>query len=338
MSKPTAFISYGREDHKAAKRLFGDLRNLGADPWLDSESLLPGQKWKSEVKKALRRSRYFIALLSSHSVMRKGYVQREIVEALRILDEYPESDVFVIPARLDECDPSHETLSELHRVDLFPIWQSGIERIGALLFNTTLHPVTGINTRSGTDLVMITEKYRLAEREHPRAVDIFFSLRNAGRDNLLVYDLGLRSLEADGQACHHMHAVSPRVQLRVGLGVGGRSDDTTALLDENPYSFQQARYEALIGDVAGSDESPRSLSFRSVLREQVVTLAVAESQSFVLSVFGASCADLKAKFRIAALYHDSSGSRREVISRELFVITFHESRRPGRMQVELMDT
>ena len=46
MAKPTVFISYAREDFPAAKRIYDELRRAGVEPWLDKESLLPGQKWK----------------------------------------------------------------------------------------------------------------------------------------------------------------------------------------------------------------------------------------------------------------------------------------------------
>jgi DNA-binding Lrp family transcriptional regulator len=123
------FISYGREDVEAAKKIYSELKAEHLDPWLDKESLLPGQKWKVAIKKAIRESRYFLALLSSHSVSRKGFVNKELSDALEVLEEYPESEIFLIPVRLDDCQPSHERLSELHRVDMFPSWGEGMRQI-----------------------------------------------------------------------------------------------------------------------------------------------------------------------------------------------------------------
>ncbi|MGC1931965.1 MAG: toll/interleukin-1 receptor domain-containing protein, partial [Candidatus Nitrosopolaris sp.] len=99
----TVFLSYAREDSDAAKRLYEDLKNDGLSPWLDKESLLPGQNWEIEIRKAIKNSRYFIALLSSNSVDKRGFVQKEFKFALEVLDEVPESQIFVIPARLNEC-------------------------------------------------------------------------------------------------------------------------------------------------------------------------------------------------------------------------------------------
>ena len=123
------FISYGREDAEAAKRIYQELKVAGLEPWLDTESLVPGQKFKLAIRKAIRESRYFLALLSHRSVSRKGFINKEIAEALEILKEYPESEVFLVPIRLDDCRPSHEELSELHRVDMFPSWDEGMRQI-----------------------------------------------------------------------------------------------------------------------------------------------------------------------------------------------------------------
>lgn len=129
MEPVTVFISYAREDREAARRLFKDLKSYNVIPWLDEESLLPGQRWKEEIRKAIKRSSYFIALLSTNSLSKRGHVQKEFRDALDILDEIPESDIYVIPIRLEECEPTHEKLQELHRVDMFPSWRDGLHRV-----------------------------------------------------------------------------------------------------------------------------------------------------------------------------------------------------------------
>ncbi len=127
--KRRVFICYGREDVAAANRIYRDLTETGYEPWLDTQSLIPGQKWKHAIINAIRSSRYFIALLSSHSVSRRGFVNKEIREALDVLAEFPDEQHFLIPARLDDCTPSDQRLSELQRVDMFPLWDEGIRQI-----------------------------------------------------------------------------------------------------------------------------------------------------------------------------------------------------------------
>lgn len=83
MSKESmVFLSYAREDQKDAKKIFEDLRKHGVNIWADFDSLIPGSKWKTEIKKAIKESRYFLAVLSNNSVSKKGFVQKEMTMAL----------------------------------------------------------------------------------------------------------------------------------------------------------------------------------------------------------------------------------------------------------------
>lgn len=123
------FINYAREDSESAKMLFTDLHSAGFEPWIDDVSLGVGEKWKRRIKLEIRQSDYFVALLSSRSVGKKGHVQDEIRQALEILDLYPDNEIFVLPLRLDDCRPTHLRLAELTWVDLFPNWEVGIQKV-----------------------------------------------------------------------------------------------------------------------------------------------------------------------------------------------------------------
>jgi len=127
------FICYAREDVEMAKRLYDDLERAGVSPWLDRKKLLPGQNWKRAIKQAMKDSAYVLALLSSNSVSKTGYVQKELREALDLLEHFPPSKIFIIPARLDDCRPVDERLQDLHRVDLFSSYEEGLERIMQVL-------------------------------------------------------------------------------------------------------------------------------------------------------------------------------------------------------------
>ncbi len=67
----------------------------GLNPWLDREKLLPGQNWRYEINTAIKESAYFVALLSSSSVSKCGYVQKELKIAIEILDQHPASSFFL---------------------------------------------------------------------------------------------------------------------------------------------------------------------------------------------------------------------------------------------------
>jgi hypothetical protein len=123
------FISYAREDAEMATRVYEDLRRHGHEPWIDERDLLPGERWSDSIKKAIHESAYVLALMSKNSVNKKGYVQKELREAIDVLDGFPEGEVFLIPARLDNCVPSHKVIREVNWVDLFPVYETGFGRI-----------------------------------------------------------------------------------------------------------------------------------------------------------------------------------------------------------------
>ncbi len=123
------FISYAREDRQSADRLYSELEALGFEPWLDTVDLLPGARWKNVIKHAIKTSSHFMALMSSNSVTKRGYVQGELKKALEVLEEVPEDEIFIIPVRLDPCKPTHAKLKEPEWVDLFASYEDALDRI-----------------------------------------------------------------------------------------------------------------------------------------------------------------------------------------------------------------
>jgi hypothetical protein len=113
------FLCHSSGDKPAVRDLYHRLRSAAdyISPWLDEEDLLPGQRWQDEIPRAVRESDVVIVCLSRSSVNKTGYVQKEIKYALDVADEQPEGAIFLIPARLEECELP-ERLKHLHRVDL----------------------------------------------------------------------------------------------------------------------------------------------------------------------------------------------------------------------------
>jgi hypothetical protein len=124
--KLRVFLSHASTDKQPIRELYKKLMDEGFEVWLDSENLIAGQSWQVEIPKALRNSDVVIICLSKNSVNREGYVQKEIRMALDTSMELPEGDIFVIPARLEEC-PVPEALAKYHWVDLFD--ESGFEKL-----------------------------------------------------------------------------------------------------------------------------------------------------------------------------------------------------------------
>ncbi|UCE07749.1 MAG: DUF1566 domain-containing protein [bacterium] len=133
--KPKIFLSYAHIDLGYAKKIYDDLKRYGLEIWFDKESLLPGQDWEKEIKKAIRESDYFIALLSDKCLSKRGFVHSALKFSFEIVEKYFPSDtgIFVIPVRLDDCKPSdaYERLGRLHWIDVFPEteYQNGLKKI-----------------------------------------------------------------------------------------------------------------------------------------------------------------------------------------------------------------
>ena len=163
------FISYAREDSSSAERLYRDLSNLqGVTPWLDSKKLLPGVRWKMEIMQALKTCDLFVVLLSSNSVSKNGFVQREVSEALEKLKTFPPDRVYLIPARLDDCSPKHPELHELQWVNLYPKWEDGVRLIGKTITQLTGKPVDTPSAPDDSVMETITSPESFQRRLHVR--------------------------------------------------------------------------------------------------------------------------------------------------------------------------
>jgi hypothetical protein len=112
------FLSYAREDEEKVKKLHQKLSNVGFKPWMDKKDILPGERWESSIRRAIQHSDFFLACLSANSVNKRGWIQKEIRDALDIWQEMLDSDIYLIPVRLEDCEVP-ERLRKFHWVNLF---------------------------------------------------------------------------------------------------------------------------------------------------------------------------------------------------------------------------
>lgn len=118
--KLRVFLCHASQDKPVVRELYQRLNAEGwIDPWLDEEKLLPGQDWDLEIEKAVEAADVVLVCVSSRSVTKEGYIQREIKFALDIALEKPEGTIFIIPLRLDDCDVPRR-LRSWQYVDYFP--------------------------------------------------------------------------------------------------------------------------------------------------------------------------------------------------------------------------
>lgn len=123
---PLIFLSYAKEDLSRVEDVYLRLRTEHLNPWLDIADLMPGQEWEKVILGTIRSARFIIVFLSNNSINKRGYVQKEIKEALDAADKMPEGDVFIIPVRLEEC-PVPERLARWQWVDIYR--QNGFIRL-----------------------------------------------------------------------------------------------------------------------------------------------------------------------------------------------------------------
>ena len=72
-----------------------------------------------EIEKAVESADAVIVCLSNNSVSKEGYVQKELRRILDKAEEIPENVLFIIPLRLDDCQPPRR-LVMWHYVDYYP--------------------------------------------------------------------------------------------------------------------------------------------------------------------------------------------------------------------------
>jgi hypothetical protein len=123
------FIAYVQEDAEIVGQLFRALKRAGYCPWMDKESLLPGQNWPRSIERAIETSDFFLPCFSENAVVKRSEFQSELRFALDCAAKLPLDDVFVIPIRLNPCVLPDRIDRTLHHVDLFPDWAAGIDQI-----------------------------------------------------------------------------------------------------------------------------------------------------------------------------------------------------------------
>lgn len=118
--KLRVFLCHASQDKPVVRDLYRRLlAEDWVDPWLDEERLLPGQDWNLEIEKAVETSDAVVVCVSSTSVDKEGYVQKELRQVLDIALEKLYGAIFVIPVKLDNCELPRQ-LRDRQALDYFP--------------------------------------------------------------------------------------------------------------------------------------------------------------------------------------------------------------------------
>lgn len=185
------FLCYARADRDQAKALYDE---LSAAPdthvWFDEVDLIPGTRWKPAIRKAIRESRFFVALLSKRASTTRGYRHSELRQAIEIMEEFPDDYIFVIPTRLEDCEPPVDFLKDLTYADLFPEWDTGVANLKRTLTSApTRHkaaPLASAASRKVADRLSVDPDSASASR--PRMSDYYYQI------GLVDLDVELREL------------------------------------------------------------------------------------------------------------------------------------------------
>lgn len=119
------FLCHAHADRNQVRTLYTRLIKDNVDAWLDKEKLLPGQDWQREIQNAVHEADVVVVCLSKQ-FNQGGYRQREVRFAIETALNQPEGEIFIIPARLEECE-NLESLEKWQWVDLFEY--DGYERL-----------------------------------------------------------------------------------------------------------------------------------------------------------------------------------------------------------------
>jgi hypothetical protein len=120
------FLSYAHKDQDEVKEIYDKLVEAGHSPWMDSRDIVAGEEFRRAIEMSIRKSDLIVACLSTNSVDRRGFIQRELKQALDLWKERLESDIYIIPVRLDDC-PTPESLEDFQWVNLYE--EDGWERL-----------------------------------------------------------------------------------------------------------------------------------------------------------------------------------------------------------------
>lgn len=96
------FISYASEDKLAARDIFNKLKGSGMKPWLDERDIPLGTEWDERIRSAIREAHIVLVLISSASIEKMGYFQKEVAFAVERAEEEPKLRPFILPVKIED--------------------------------------------------------------------------------------------------------------------------------------------------------------------------------------------------------------------------------------------
>lgn len=146
------FVSYVREDQSDVDRLSAALRAAGFNVWLDRDKILPGVRWRTAIRQAIRDGAFFIACFSNRYLRKdRSFAWEELTLAIDELRARPADRTWFIPVLLTDCSvPDRdigggESLRDIQWVSLSNDWNAGVQRLVQTLGGRTSDDIPAIN-------------------------------------------------------------------------------------------------------------------------------------------------------------------------------------------------
>ncbi len=216
------FLCHAREDKGDVHKISVRLTNDGVYTWVDENKILPGHNWELEIRKAVREADVIVICLSK-SFNQEGYRQKEMKQALDTAEEKPEGEIFIIPARLADCEIP-DRLRKLQCVDMFQdggyaklmlALQTRAEAIGATIQKGNISSSKVENSTQNDQAILSSLQSLLEDRYNSVVIEKNMQLvGEALRDILSEHGIGIALLVA------HSHGLSSGhiPQMRDNLG------------------------------------------------------------------------------------------------------------------------
>ena len=176
ISRPLrVFLCHSSDDKPTVRELYGRLDSEGwIDAWLDEIKIYPGQDWNYEIEQAVEEADVILVCLTKNSVTKEGYIQRELRIILDYADYKPEGTLYIIPVRLEECEPP-KRIRRLEYADYFP------ESHRIIAYQRLLESLISCTSRLGISTKLIQQKDEKQARLSvpPRSASVFGAITSA---------------------------------------------------------------------------------------------------------------------------------------------------------------
>lgn len=122
------FLNHATEDKALVMPYYNKLKAIGFEPWIDKR-ILPGQDWDETIQRHFNAADVYLIFMTPRSVVKRGYVQREIKDALDKQRHLLPGDIGLIPLMLEECEVP-DIISQAHQYVRLPTgWHEVVESL-----------------------------------------------------------------------------------------------------------------------------------------------------------------------------------------------------------------